>query len=173
MNVFHHTLVVLATLPVTALLAHSQDADSATIRIGTYDSRAIAIAYAASDFNPVADRMKDYEKAKSEGDTKLVKELDQWGKKLQRQLHRQGFSVVPVGDLLKHVNEKLPSVAKSANVVAIVRACDYTLSHVEEVDVTDQLVKLFDPSDKTREIIRQIKDKPPVDLDDVEQQHEH
>ena len=134
---------------------------------------AIAIAFAPSKFNLVGDKMKELGKAKADGDKKRVNELNQWGQKLQRKLHRQGFSAVPVGDLLKHVEDRLPEVSKSANVIAIVRACDFTAENVEVVDVTDQLVQLFDPSEKTLKHVQGIKGKPPTDLDELERSHQH
>ena len=138
------------------------------IRIGVYDSRAIAIAFAPSKYNPVKEKMKKYQQAKADGDKKKMKELEEWGKKHQRQLHRQGFSIVPVDDLLEHVKDQMDDVAKKVNVVVIVRKCDFVGNNVEIVDVTDQLVELFNPSEKTLKFVRSIKDKPGVDLDEVE-----
>jgi hypothetical protein len=138
------------------------------IRIGVYDSRAIAIAYAPSKYNPVSEKMKEYRQAKADDNQKKMKELEEWGQKHQRQLHRQGFSFVPVGDLLENVKDQMSAVAKKAKVVAIVRKCDFVGENVEVVDVTDQLVELFGPSEKTWKTVRSIKDKPAVDLDEIE-----
>ena len=165
MKTICRTLLLLAMVPVSL---HAYGQEGTKTRIGTYDSRAIAIAYAPSKFNPVAENMKAYEKAKAAGDEKRMEELEQWGKKHQRQLHRQGFAIVPVTDLLDHVEDKLPEVAQAAGVVAIVRACDFQSDQVELVDVTDRLVELFDPSEKTLENARSIRTKPPVDLDDLD-----
>ena len=99
--------------------------------------------------------------------------LENWGQQHQRQLHRQGFAFVPVGNLLDHVRDKLPEIAKRANVVVIARSCDFKTSLVEVVDLTDELVKLFDPSEKTLKNIQIIRDKPAVDLDELEQHHNH
>jgi hypothetical protein len=163
-------LVCFATvcldLPATA-------ADAELIRVGIYDSRAIAIAYAPSKFNPAREKMRQFKKAKDDGNEKLMKELENWGEKHQRQLHRQGFAFVPVGDLLSHVEDKLPEVAERADVVAITRSFNFSTPSVEVVDVTDELVKLFDPSEKTLKTIQSIRGKRAVDLDELEQHHNH
>jgi hypothetical protein len=149
------------------------NASAESIRLGVYDSRAVAIAYAPSQFNPARKKMEEFKRAQAEGNKERMQELENWGQQHQRQLHRQGFAMVPVGDLLNHVRDKLPEVAKRANVVAIARACDFTSSSVELVDVTDELVKLFDPSEKTLKNIEMIQSKPAVDLDELEQHHSH
>ena len=106
---------------ILAVVAHSAlVADEEKVRIGVYDNRAIAIAFAASKFNPVSEQMKKYEAAKKAGDKEQMDKLEAWGKKHQRQLHRQGFGRVPVNDLLAHVKDQLPEVAKRNRVQAIV-----------------------------------------------------
>lgn len=144
-----------------------------SLKIGTYDSRAIAVAYAPSKFNPIRENMAKYKAAKAAKDKPLMEDLEAWGKKHQRELHRQGFATVPVSNLLEHVKDGLPEVAESAGVLAIVRACDFTAPNVQTVDVTDQLVKLFDPSERTLKTVREIRKVDPVHLDDVEQHHDH
>ena len=64
-----------------------QPTTGSKVRVGIYDNRAIAIAYAASSFDPVSGKMKEYEAAKQAGDKKRVKELESWGKAHQRLLH--------------------------------------------------------------------------------------
>jgi hypothetical protein len=87
------------------------------LRVGVYDNRAIAVAYAPSKYNLVQDKMKQYEEAKKAGDSARAKELQDWGAKHERQLHRQGFGRVPVDDLLAHVKDRLPEIARKATLV--------------------------------------------------------
>ena len=54
-------LILLAAVPLS-MPALGADASETKTRIGTYDSRAIAIAFAPSKFNPVGDKMKDRNK---------------------------------------------------------------------------------------------------------------
>lgn len=140
------------------------------IRIGIYDNRAIAIAWAPSKYNPVGQKMEEMKKAEAEGDTKKMEELKEWGKTHQRKLHRQGFGKVPVDDLLVPIKDRLPGVAKKTGVVAIVWQSDFVGENVEVVDVTQELVKLFDPSER---VLRwttpeALKKNAPLDLDFIE-----
>lgn len=153
-------------------LAPLPAAGQAKFRIGTYDSRAIAVAYAASRFNPVRGKMKEMEAAKAAGDQVKVKQLEQWGQALQRQLHRQGFSRVPVDDLLAHVKDRIPEVAARAGVQAVMMQCDWAAAGVEVVDVTEALVALYEPSARTLSIVQDMKGKPPLPLDELEK-HRH
>ncbi len=149
-------------------------ADSGKTRIGTYDSRAIAIAHAASSFNPVNEKMKTYQQAKADGNEALVKELENWGKTYQKQLHFQGFGRVPVSDLLQPLQEQVAALASSKNLAVIAMQCDFVGESVTLVDVTDDLVKLFQPSEKTLENVRQIRQQQPVSLAELaEMDHNH
>jgi hypothetical protein len=137
------------------------------VRIGTYDSRAIAVAYAASRFNPVKEKMAAYEKAKAAGDRATMKELEAWGEQAQRQLHFQGFGRVPVDDLLAPVKDKVAKLARERRLAAITMSCDFTGGQVELVDVTDDLVKLYDPSEKTLKSARAVRGTKPAPLTQI------
>ena len=171
-------IAILVSLAVISPVARQEPAADppaqkpGEIRIGTYDSRAIAIAYAASKYNPVSEKMKEHQQAKTAGDEDRVKQLEAWGQKHQRQLHRQGFSEVPVNDLLAHVKGQLPDVARRAGVVAIVRKCDFTAADVATVDLTNELVALYEPSEKTLGFVESLKGKAPVDLDEIEKHNQ-
>jgi hypothetical protein len=137
------------------------------VRIGTYDSRAIAIAYAHSRFNPVGGKWAAYEKAKAAGDREKMKELEAWGEQHQRQLHFQGFSRVPVDDLLAPVKDQVAKLARERKLAAITMSCDFTGAEVELVDVTDDLVKLYDPSEKTLGRVRAVRGIKPAPLTQI------
>ena len=156
--------ILLATLSVAG-----PQATPKKLRVGTYDSRAVAVAYAASSYNPVGEKMAEMRKAKAANDTARIAELEAWGAKHQRQLHRQGFGHVPVDDLLAHVKAKRPDAAAKAGVDVIVFDCDYASAEVEVVDVTDALVALYDPSQKTLDTVAEMKKHAPIELDEIEQ----
>lgn len=172
MTRYHWSLIAAAVAAVLAVVGVGQPSDAAAdtdappskTRIGTYDNRAIAVAYAPSRFNPVKHKMAEYEAAKAAGDDKKVKQLEQWGQQQQRLLHFQGFGRVPVDDLLAHVRDGVAQLAKDKHLAAIVMDCDHVAENVEVVDVTADLVELFDPSDKTRKMAARIKDAEPVSL---------
>jgi len=167
-------ILILAALCGAFTLRSAQEPSSAPrLRIGTYDNRAIAVAYANSRFNPVGEKMAEFEAAKAAGDTERVAALEAWGEKLQRALHRQGFARVPVDDLLSCVAERLPAVAEESGVDAIVFACDWSGPEVERVDVTRALVQLFDPSEQGLRWIDELLEQAPLDLDEIDQDHDH
>mgnify|MGYP000933788105 CR=1 FL=1 len=158
-------LLILATLFAAPLAAQQQP-----VRIGVYDTRAIAVAYAHSSYNqePLKAKMKEFEAAKAAGDTARVKELDHWGQTQQRKLHFQGFSRVPVADLLVHVKDRLPEAAARANVQAIAADCDYLAPGVETIDLTDELVRLYNPSPRVLSIVKDMKGKAPLPIEEVD-----
>lgn len=164
-------LVLLAFLGDTP--ARVQEATTSEVRVGTYDNRAIAVAYAASRFNPVAEKMQLHKQAKQAGDLARVAELEAWGERHQRQLHRQGFARVPVDDLLEPVKTGLAEVARTQDLDLIAWSCDYAREGVQVVDVTDAVVALFEPSAKTLATVAQVREHAPVGLDEVESGHDH
>ena len=152
--------VLLTQAPAAA----AAPAPGGKVHIGTYDSRAIAVAYAPSRFNPVKEKMAEFEKAKAAGDAAKMKELQTWGEQFQRQLHFQGFGRVPVDDLLAPVKEHVARLGRERGLAAITMSCEFTGPDVELVDVTDDLVKLFEPSEKTLDMVRQVRKVPPTPL---------
>lgn len=180
----HHgtkVLVVGAILAIATWIAaaappaatrHASTATSAPaarVRIGTYDARAIAIAYANSDAGQrdIAAKMKEMKDAQARGDQKKVAELKQWGESHQRRRHLQAFAAAPVDDLLATIPEKLADIAARRQLAAIVRAADYLSPAVEPIDVTDDLVNAFAPTQKGRTWISQARQKPALPLEQV------
>jgi hypothetical protein len=139
-------------------------AEAGKVRIGTYDNRAVAVAYAASRYNPVKEKMAAHQRAKAAGDRDAAKALEAWGERHQRLLHFQGFSRVPVGDLLEPVKDGVRELVGRRGLAAITMGCDYAAGDAELVDVTEDLVKLYDPSEKTIATARQVRSAEPVDL---------
>lgn len=163
---------IIATLAVSVMLliyvsgGHAQER-AGKIRVGTYDNRAIAIAYATSEYNPVAGKMAELDTAKAVGDTARVTELNEWGMKMQRQLHRQGFCRVPVDDLLASVRDRFRGIASKTGVDLISMQCDFTGANVEIIDITDELVALFKPSEQALKNIEGTRKTAPLDLDEL------
>jgi len=145
-----------------------QDSTS-PVRVGTFDSRALALAYYRSDaFNRyIKELQAKAEKAKAAGDAKRVKKLEGEGEAMQELAHKQGFGTWPVDNILKKISKKIPGIAKQANVDVIVSkwAMAYQRPGVKFVDVTDLMVKPFNPNKKTQEVIREIQKQKPVPLE--------
>ncbi len=140
-------------------------------KIGTFDSRAIAIAYYRSNemrkqFKQMKQELAD---AKRAGNEKRVDQLTQKGPALQKMMHQQGFSTYPVDDILKPHQEKIATIANKSNLSLIVSK--WSIVHLRKktptVDITLELVKLFDPSEETLKWIEQARKKAPVPIEDV------
>jgi hypothetical protein len=167
-------VLICCGLP-SRLTAADDAAPAATaLRIGTYDPRAIAVAYARSKAfeTMVAERRAQHDAAEARGDKKTAQAIAaelQWK---QKQMHRQAFAAGPVDDILAVVKDRLADVAATAQVAAIVRRVDYAVEGVTLVDVTGELVKLFAPGAQTLKMIQDMKGKPPIsdrELDEAEQ----
>ena len=141
----------------------------ASVRIGTYDSRAVAVAYARSA--QLADKLKDLQRQRSEAekaaDKKRVEQLDAQGESMQIRMHLQGFSNAPIDDVLEIVRDRLAGVAQQKNVMAIACVADYHDPSVELVDVTDELVQLFNPDAQTLKIVSQVRAQKPLAIEVV------
>jgi hypothetical protein len=162
-------LAVFALLFCTASSRGQAKQQAEKVRIGTYDSRAIAMAYVASKFQikDVAEKKAELDRAKAAGDEQRVREALRWGKDRQRQLHIQGFGRAVVADLLKPVEKGVAQVAASQKLVAVTSECDFHAEDVELVDVTDELVALYDPSPRTLQHVKEIRKVDPIPLAQV------
>jgi hypothetical protein len=129
-----------------------------------YLCSARTIAYAPSRFNATAEKKLALDKAKAARDLAKIKELETWGVQQQRQLHFQGFGRVAVDQLLEPVKAQIAEIAREKQLAAMTMNCDYTSEQVELVDVTDDLVRLYDPSEKTLQYVREIRKIKPTSL---------
>src|SRR5262245_7213221 len=95
-------------------------------RIGVYDSRCIAVAFAGSPMHErqLRELRAQHNQAKEAGDLDKVARLEAEGKARQHKAHQQAFSTAPVDDLLLHVTNKVTEIQKSAGLVAIISKWD-------------------------------------------------
>ncbi len=155
---------------------NTQAKGSARVVVGTFDSRAVAVAYVRSDgFRRQLTEMKaELKKAKAAGNDKRVKELEAEGPAMQALFHKQSFGTWPVDDILEKINDKLPDVAAEAKVDLIVSKWHvvYQRPAIEFVDVTDLLVKQFAPDAETLKVIESLRKQKPVSLEELSK-HDH
>jgi hypothetical protein len=139
------------------------------LRIGTYESRAIAIAFAHSDLLREQHRgmMAELEQAKAANDEKRVAELQSRGKALQHLLHLQGFSTGSVTNIMDRIKDAIPAVAKDAGVLIIVSKWEvlYRDPSIEYVDVTMPLAMKFNPSPRCLKLMEELPKHEPISLD--------
>jgi hypothetical protein len=153
--------------------------ENPTVVVGTFDSRAVAVAYVQSDVfrdymaAQQADVAQVRGRAKTAGDQELVEELNALGPAMQKRLHEQGFGTAPVDAIIARIEDKFPDIAKAAGVDVIVSkwTLTYRSPAAKFVDVTDLIVAEFDPDERTLKMIRSTVETEPIPLDEIEHNH--
>jgi Skp family chaperone for outer membrane proteins len=143
------------------------------VRVGVFDSRAVAIAYTHSKAGQehiqqqLQQLKKELDQAEASGDKEKAEHIKAEGKAGQERLHLQGFGTASVKKYLELVKDKIPAVAKDAKVDFIVSKWEvaYQSPAVEIVDITDDLVKLFEPNERALKSIQELKKQRPLDED--------
>ncbi len=163
------SVVALAVLSLLACCSARAQVQTNRFRVGVYDSRAVAVAWANStEFQATLKSIEAaHQKAKVAQNEKRCQEIEAQMKARQHRAHEQAFSTGSVAAIMARVKEHLPEIAKQADVQIIVSK--WELNHqaatVEVVDVTDQLVARFHVSERGLKWCREIQQKPPVSLD--------
>ena len=157
-------LTVIAVVLFQACGTAAQD--KKLVRVGVFDSRAVAVAFAGSIFNKQAldEKIAELNKAKAAGDANKTAELEKWGKEHQDMMHRQGYGTASVKELLEYIKADLPKIAKEAGVDVIICKWDITYKNDEAVlvDVTNLIVQPFNPSERTLKNIAEIQKIKPL-----------
>lgn len=144
--------------------------ENGKVRIGTFDSRCIAMAYGRTDFLiDIEDLRTRHAKAREEDNQELMKELEQLGPTKQVLMHQQGFSTGSIINILEKIKEKFPTIAKQNNLKLIVSKWEVMFSDesLELIDITDQLTALFNPDEATKKIIENVKTMEPVPIEKI------
>ena len=170
--------ILLCCLAAALLTAGGVSAEepTPTLRVGTFDSRGVALAYGRSDrpdcmMAKVAELMKEYEQAKAEGNEERVKELERTGPAMQEQIHKQVFGGAPIDDILALIEDDLPDVAAAAGVDLIVSGVLHGGPGVELVDITLEMCAPFGPDDETLKMIEEILLVPTIDESELSNDH--
>lgn len=162
----HGWLAAQQTLP-----SSNEDGTQSKCRIGILDTRAVAIAYYRSpQFREVMTKLRaEQTEAKKKGDLATVERLEKRGVEWNTKTHQQGFGTAPIREILDEKSQELEALATKANVVFVISKWEIAYqdknanSGVEFVDLTDELVKTFQPDEATLKIIEQIKQKKPTE----------
>jgi len=169
------TSLLIITLLFLLSGANFSQQEKEKFRIGTFDSRCIAIAYAKSDeFKKEIDSMKiEHKKAKEEGNTQLAEKFEQLGQTRQFIMHQQGFSNGSVINILAKLKDKFPAIAEENNLDMILSKWEIMFADesLELVDITDQLVYYFNPNEETKKVIEQVKIIDPVPIEEISINH--
>lgn len=164
--------LALALLAVATEMAPAQTARK-IIRVGVYDSRAIAVAYANSrEYQNLMKLVElDYAQAKNASNVTRMNDIQKRLQATQRRLDDQTFSTGSVAGVMAILKSSLPHLAREAGVDIIVSKYElnYQSLNVETEDVTDKLVALFHTSEQGWKWAKEIQQKPPLPLDQVPQ----
>ena len=166
LNSLFHSTVLLCLIPFSVFSQGSSD----RYRIGTFDSRCVAIAYGRTDFlKNISDLREQHAKASVEGNEVKVKELEKLGPTLQFIMHQQGFSTGSVINIMERIKDRLPAIAKENNVKMILSKWElfYHDETLEIVDITDQIVKLFNLDEQSLKIVEEIRKMEPVPIEQI------
>lgn len=170
------TLTLAAALCVAAVTVAAQStatrpAPAQQTRIGVFDSRLVALAYYNSEEHRQLVRRisSDMQNAKAAGDKARIAELEFQGPALQNLMHYQVFSNASIPNITGRLQDQLPAIAEEQRVVMIVSKWDvaYHRPDVEYVDVTDAMVRRFNPSAKVLQWIAEGRTKEPMPLLDA------
>jgi hypothetical protein len=129
------------------------------IRIGTYDSRYVALAFynmkQINDF--MVNLNEELNKARESGDKNKIMELEAKGPAFQNLMHQQVFGNLSIPNVMATIKDQLPAIAQKAGVTMIVSKWEiqYSESGVEQVDLTMQILDLFHIDDATKKMIEE------------------
>jgi hypothetical protein len=159
-------MVISGGLVFALAQGHSPAQSPATttkVRIGTYNTRAVALAYGRSEavLSEIGKKTKEGQAAKDK-DAKRYAQIKTEMEEMQALRHAQVFADAPIGDIMATMKDVLPDIAQKAGVTAIVPQVNYQDPAIEVVDVTDALVAHYKPDEKTLKFIKDLKSKPPV-----------
>ena len=169
-------LTVLFLTGVAAMVfvsaGHAQESSTtSSARIGTFDSRAIATAfYRSAEFqDSFRDLWTEFEEAKESGDEWRVRELEAYGPAMQHRMHQQAVSTASVREIMEKISDALPEIAQKASVSVIVSKWEvtYESSAADLVDLTPQLVALFDPDEQMLTMVDYYKTLAPIPMDQL------
>lgn len=166
-------LLVMRTLMIitTAALFIFHDSLFAQnkFRIGTYDSRAIAIAFFNSDYASATwqqmNKLKtDYRRAIEDKDTIKSKKCEREGQMRQAILHDKGFGTGSVRDCMAAIKDKVDDFASKEKLDIIVSKWElnYSGTDVEIVDVTEQIINFFQPKIKIKDMLKELSSSEPI-----------
>jgi 1,2-phenylacetyl-CoA epoxidase PaaB subunit len=156
----------------TVIAGENETNTAPQVRVGVYDSRAVAYAHFWSDPHQKkqAESVAAARAAKQSGDTNEFQKYATAFRDEQANMHRQVFSIAPADAAMAAIHERIPEIEKQASVSALVSKWDESAlkqyKNAEKVDVTDQLVREFiTPTDKQLKTIESIRKAEPLSLE--------
>jgi hypothetical protein len=168
-----NSVTVLFFMTILLFMFNKADAQKSpkSIKIGTYDSRVITLAYSRSDtFNIRLSDMQKQSQADFQGNDSTKKVQAAYRMiTFQFLLHQQVFCTGTTSAIIAIVKDKLPQVAKDAGVSSIVSKWElsYNDPSVEIVDLTMPISRLFNPKGDFENMAKEITVQNPVPIEEL------
>ena len=140
-------------------------------RVGVYDSRIVAFAHfwSASSRQEREAWVASAKAAKAASDGARYKELTERIQAEQDRSHLQVFSTAPADEALAALNGKLPEIRRELGISRLVSKWDEAslvgVPEEKRIDVTERLVREFNPDEKRQKTIEQMKHAKPLPLE--------
>jgi carboxypeptidase C (cathepsin A) len=138
-------------------------------RVGTYDSRVVAVAYFNSGYSRnIMQTLKELnvkmQKAKQENDSAMIKQLNFEGPTRQAMLHEKGFGTGSVRFEMMEIKDKIDSLAKAEKIDLVVSKWElnYSNANCEVIDITEKIAALFKPNERVKNILHEILKSEPI-----------
>ncbi|MDP3150869.1 MAG: hypothetical protein Q8N83_17255 [Ignavibacteria bacterium] len=138
------------------------------LRIGVFDSRAVAVAFYNSKFSTnqqifasLGTRMKE---AKEKDDKDAIAKIEREASLRQVMMHEQGFGRGSINNVTGAIKDKLAQLAKSENLSVIVSKWELVFSSADvvSIDVTEKIVDFFEPNEKIKSMMKEIMESEPL-----------
>ncbi len=151
-----------ATTSARGVAQQPPSSAEASVRIGVYDSRALAVAFAGSkafedELKPL---MASYRSAESAGNKDEMAKADAKIKDIQARLHKQAFQGSAVDEIVATIPDALRSITEREHLQAIVAKSDKATlerySNAAQVDVSMELIEALHPNTRQLEIARKM-----------------
>jgi len=134
--------------------------DKTRVIVGTFDSRAVTLAFGTSPQR--AEFYQRYPEYVAPRAGATPEEVEQWKINRRKIEFRQGFGRGDVSEFLDLIKDEIPKIAKKTGVDVIVSKWDivYQSPKSKFVDVTEALIQPFKPTDERLKIIRDVMKVP-------------
>lgn len=167
-------LLALALVPLAGARRSLLGPEPTRVVVGTFDSRAVAVAWARSDgFRRELEALRaQLEEARAREDLARIAEIEARGPALQERLHRQGFGTEPVDDILARFSAQLSALAEEAGVDVVVSrwALAWQRPGTRFVDLTEPLVERIGVDEETRAMVRRLVETEPVPREQLDRE---
>ncbi|MBE0644361.1 MAG: hypothetical protein IH600_09805 [Bacteroidetes bacterium] len=158
-------LIVFGILAILITSAGMQIA-TAQMRVGVFDSRALALArFRSADYdNPLKGMMQEMKAAKESGNDAEIARLNKLGGLHQAHMHDVVFGSGSINDCFAELKDRLSVIANEEHLDMIVSRWEtaFVASDVVLVDITGKLVEYYHPDEVVQKMLEGLKTVEPV-----------